>query len=292
MQQRWLTVPLLFSLAFLSGCDIEEFGSSQRYQADFQESHPLKAGSRLYVENSNGSIDITGWDQETADISGTKYASSEAALAAVKIDILASGDSLRIRTVRPSGHLGNLGAKYLIRVPRSTVLERIESSNGAIRVHDINSSARLETSNGAIELLSVSGPVTLKTSNGSIRADNVEKGIDASTSNGPIRVGLGKLEDRRSVRLATSNGGVEFSVDDLRNSDVTVTTSNGPITARLPGALASEVKATTSNASVTNEFESEFHGDSRKNHLEGTIAGGGPLLTLKTSNGPIRLLKR
>jgi hypothetical protein len=292
MQRRWFVLPLLVSFAFLAGCDIENFGDSTRYQADFHESHALKSGGRLYIENSNGFIEITGWDQETADIGGTKYASSQAALAALKIDVIASGESVRIRTVRPSGHFGSMGAKYYIKVPRNTVLERIESSNGAIRVRDVNSSARLETSNGSIDLTAVAGPVSLKTSNGSIRADKVERGIDATTSNGSIRVTLGKVEERRPVRLATSNGSVELAVDDLRNNDVTVTTSNASITARLPQSVAADIKANTSNSGVTNEFATAFQGKSGKSYLEGAIGGGGSLLTLKTSNGPIRLLKR
>jgi hypothetical protein len=252
----------------------------------------MKSGDRLYLENLNGSVEISGWDQPTADIGGTKYASTEAILAALQIDVVASGDSIRIRTVRPSGHTGNMGAKYVIKVPRGAQLERIQSSNGSVRVRDIDSPARLETSNGAIEVTSVSGPITMHTSNGAIRADGVQRGIEGTTSNGSIRVVLGKVEERRPVRLTTSNGSVELAVDDLGGSEVVVNTSNASITARLPQSVTADVKARTSNASVTNEFESSFQGRSEKHRLDGTIGGGGPLLSLSTSNGSIRLLKR
>jgi len=291
MQRRWFALPLFFSLTFLAGCDLEEFGSSTRYQADFHESHPFKSGGRLYVENLNGSIEISGWDQDTVDISGTKYASTEAVLSALKVDVVASGDSIRIRTVRPSGHSGNMGARYVIRVPRGTTLERIESSNGAIRAMEIDAPLRLETSNGAIEINSVGGPADLKTSNGGIRAEGVQHGIDATTSNGSIRVVLGKVEERRPVRLHSSNGSVDLTVDDLSNSDVDVRTSNATITARLPQSISADLKANTSNGSLTNEFESVFQGRSGKNYLDGTIGGGGPSLVLTTSNGSIRLLR-
>jgi hypothetical protein len=292
MARGWFIVPLLLSFAFLAGCDVDQWGDSNRYQADFHESHPMKSGDRLYIENLNGSVEVSGWDQQTADISGTKYASTEAILEALKIDVVASGDSIRIRTVRPSGHMGNMGARYVIKVPRTARIERIQSSNGSLRVRDIDSAARLETSNGSIDVTSVGGPVTMHTSNGAIRADGVERGIEGTTSNGSIRVVLGKVEERRPVRLTTSNGSVELAVDDLGGSDVIVHTSNSSITARLPRSIAADVKVSTSNGRLTNEFESSFQGRSEKHRLDGTIGGGGPLLSLSTSNGSVRLLKR
>lgn len=251
MRGRWLLFPLTLALAGLGGCDLAEFGDSNRFQEDFHQTYPMKAGGRLYLENFNGSIEISGWDQETADISGTKYASTEGALSALKVDIVTSGDSIRIRTVRPFERRGNMGARYVIRVPRRTSLERIQSSNGRIRVVDAGAQARLETSNGSVEVTNAAGPVTVKTSNGSVK----------------------------------------LSVEDVRNNDVVVTTSNGSITVRLPGSVSANVRASTSNGSITNEFGSAFKGRSTKRSLDGTIGAGGPLLRLSTSNGSIRLLR-
>ncbi len=268
----WLLVPFL---VLFTGCNLEDlnFGDSSRYQEDFHESHALKPGGRLYLENFNGAVDIAGWYQETVDISGTKFASTEQMLHAVTIDVVASGDSIRVRTVRPSGHWGNMGARYTIRVPRRTSLEKIQ------------------TSNGSIEVSFIEAPVRLVTSNGRVRADNVQGAIEADTSNGSIRASVNSMEDGRPVRLRTSNGSVELSVEKLGRSDVTVTTSNGSVTVRLPGKISADVRASNSNGSITNEFDDDFKGRSEKHHLDGTIGGGGPLLELTTSNGSIRLLR-
>lgn len=291
MRGRLYLLPLTLALAGLMGCDLAEFGDSNRFQEDFHQTYPMHAGGRLYLENFNGSLEISGWDQDTVDISGTKYASTEQALSALKVDIVASDDSIRIRTVRPFERRGNMGARYVIRVPRRTSLERIQSSNGRIRVADIGAQARLETSNGSVEVTNAGGPVTVKTSNGSVRASEIRGSVEATTSNGSIRVSLAKVEERRPVRLHTSNGSVELSVEDLRNNDVVVTTSNASITVRLPGLVSANVKASTSNASITNEFDATFKGRSAKTSLEGTIGAGGPSLDLSTSNGSIKLLR-
>ena len=291
MQSKWVLVLLSLSFLVLTGCDIAEIVDSTRYKEDFHQSYPMKAGGRLYLENMNGSIEIAGWDQDTADISGTKYAGNEPALKALKVDIVSSGDSIRIRTVPPSGRWGNMGASYVVRVPRRTSLERIQSSNGRISVSGLDATARLETSNGSIEAIDVSGPVNLRTSNGSVRAERIRKGLEARTSNGAIRADLGGPMDSGTVRLTTSNGSVELSMAEFKTQDADITTSNGSITVRLPGSVSADVKANTSNSSITNEFDSAFKGRTDKHSLEGTIGAGGPLLTLTTSNGGIRLLR-
>jgi hypothetical protein len=275
MDRRWFVLLLLPLPAVLAGCyfPLSEFGDSSRFKEEFHESHPMKAGGQLYLENMNGSVEVQGWDQATADISGTKSASTEQSLSALKIDIVASDDSIRIRTVRPSGHMGGMGARYVIKVPRQTRLEKIATSNGRITITGIEASARLETSNG------------------SVNADGVKGGLEVSTSNGSIRVSLSDIVDRQPVTLRTSNGSVQLSVASPGLGDLAVSTSNGSITAQLPASVAATVDASTSNGSITNEFSDTFRGTSKKNHLEGSIGTGGPRIRLSTSNGSIRLRK-
>lgn len=292
----------------LTGCDIEEWGDSSRYKEDFHQSHPLKAGGRLYVETLNGGVEVTGWDQETADISGTKHASTKEALESLKIDIVATGDSIRIRTVKPTERRGNMGAKFVIKVPRKTLLERIESSNGGVRIADIDGGVRLRTSNGGVTVTRVRGDVeatssngsmevddvqgrtVIETSNGHIRANDVRGSFDATTSNAGIHAVLRQLEPGRPVKASTSNGGIELTLDKLE-SDLDASTSNASITVRLPAALAAVLKAHTSNASINSDFDVTTKGELSKNRMEGTIGSGGKLLDLSTSNGSIRLVR-
>jgi DUF4097 and DUF4098 domain-containing protein YvlB len=308
MHKRWLVLTVALATGALVGCDIEDWGDSNRYKEDFHQSHALKSGGRLYVETFNGSIEVTGWDQETVDISGAKYASTQENLNALKIDVVATGDSIRVRTVRPSERRGNMGAKYTIKVPHKTALERLESSNGGVRVEDIEGPVRLRTSNGGLHVLRVRGDVeattsnggvelsdvegrtVIKTSNGGIRAAQVRGSFDLQTSNGGIRAELKDTEPGRPVRLASSNGSIELTMDRLEN-DIEVSTSNSSITLRLPASIAATVKARTSNSSISSDFDVTARGEIGKNHLEGSIGGGGRLLDLSTSNGSIRLVK-
>jgi hypothetical protein len=298
-------------LLLLCACALVFAGDSSRYREDFHYSYPQTAGGRFSLDNFNGSVEITGWDQNAVDISGTKYAESESLLHSMQIEASSSGNAVRVKTSRPDPNHGNMGAKYVIRVPRQTALEDISSSNGSIRVEDINGHAHLSTSNGSvhlgkingnvdahssngsIEVQDVKGDVNFTTSNGSVHADNVEGAFEAETSNGGIRAHLRDTPGGHAIRLNTSNGAIDLEVDALHQNDVIASTSNGPITLRMPASVGASVHASTnSGGSVRSDFDVLIHsGEISKHRIEGTIGGGGPKIDLTTSNGNIALLK-
>ena len=128
---RALCLPLL--AIFLAGCDdfdLGHIGNSDRYREDFHYSFPLNAGGSLRLETFNGTVEISGWDKNTVDIDGTKYANTEYRLREMKIDIVPSASLISIRTLPPIDHRGNSGARYTIHVPKHTDLSSIVSSNG------------------------------------------------------------------------------------------------------------------------------------------------------------------
>ena len=300
-------IPVVASWLCLSSCYIDGVGWGEHFNKDFHSSYPLKAGGRLTVETFNGSVEISGWDQDTVDISGTKYGPTQSDADNLRVDIDATADSVTIRVPRPS--LGrNEGARFVIKIPRNAIMSRIttsnasirmedgvgparlKSSNGSIRVADFHGSIDAETSNSAIELLNVEGDATAHSSNGHIHADRLAGSFDATTSNGGIQADLALAN--RPVRVETTNSSVELTFPAHFSSDVRVSTKNGGITLRLPESTNARVVARTSNSSITTDFEITAHGEISKNRLDGVIGAGGPLIDLSTSNGGIRLLRR
>src|SRR5262245_59693102 len=158
-----------------------------RYQEDFHFNYPLKTGGRLAVESFNGSIEVSPWDQETVDISGTKYARSPEEASDIRTDIDHTIDSVSIRARRPLGRYGNQGARFVVKVPRSAVFERLTTSNWAIRATDGVGPGRLHSSDGGIHVTNFRGDLDLETSNSVLDLNNVEGSITGHTSNGSIR---------------------------------------------------------------------------------------------------------
>lgn len=301
-----LILPVL-TMVLLSGCNIEDFGPWDRYEADFH--YTLKPTGRLNVENYNGAVEVAGWDEPSVEITGVKYASTRDALDTIKIEIHESSAVTEIRTIRPGSWNGNSGARYLIRLPRQTELDRIVSSNGAVRVQDMAAAVRIhasngairvgntsgqvdaETSNGPIELDSATGKLNLKTSNGHILAEGVTGQCDAETSNGPVTLRFTDAPDG-PTRINTSNGSVHVTMPKPPKSGIRAETGSGSITLDLPANTAARVDAHASRLSVSSDFDlANGSGSDRKRNLEGNIGSGGPLIELTTRNGRIHLLR-
>jgi DUF4097 and DUF4098 domain-containing protein YvlB len=301
---------VLASALLLSGCIIDDFGPSDRYQADFHYTYDLQPGGRISAEGFNGSIEITGWDQNKVEINGTRFASTEEMRDAIRIDIHNTPESIDVRAVRPSTRVGSMGVRYTMHVPNKAELDRITTSNGSIRIHDVASAAHLQSSNGgirvdhvggdvdartsnsSIELDSVRGGAVVKTSNGRIHAENVSGNCEAETSNSSITVRLESAPDA-PLRLTSSNGSIDLTMTKPPKNSIRAHTSNSGITLHLPSGTSARVMASTSNSSISSDFEvaTQVNGEGRKNHLEGAIGTGGPTLDLSTSNGHIRILR-
>jgi DUF4097 and DUF4098 domain-containing protein YvlB len=307
MRAKLLIPGIAAGLLLLSGCEFEDFGGLERYHEDFHYNYPMNAGGRLSVESFNGSVEVSTWDQQTVDVSGTKYARSQEDSRDLKIEIDHAPTSVSIRAVRPSMRRGNYGARFAIKVPRGTLLEHLVTSNGAIRTDDGVGPARMktsnghvevrglkgtlnaETSNGPIEAQDIGGAIEVHTSNGHIRLDHIGGAVEATTSNSSIHAVLEKLDG--SVRLQSSNGPIDLTLPPNLQSAVRAHTSNNSITVHLPGEVNARLSADTSNGGISTDFEMRLRGEISKRHIEGTLGNGGPLIDLSTNNGSIRIVK-
>jgi len=266
-----LALPVLSAaLLSLTACDFEDMGGGH-FNRDFHYSYPLASNGKLSVETFNGAIEVSGWDQDTVDISGTKQGPTQEAADAIEVSVDHSANAVSIRVIRPSVRRNNQGARFVIKVPRHAVLDRLVSSNGAIRTTDGAGPARFRTSNGAIQVSGMAGSLEAQTSNGRITADLIN-------ADGP-------------VRLETSNGSVEVSLPSKFDEEVRAHTSNGSITLRAPSTLNARVNARTSNGKITSDLDLRTSGEISRTRLEGVIGAGGPLIDLTTSNGGIRITR-
>jgi len=312
MPKRPMTLVLTAIALLLAGCDPRDFasfGDSHAYEKDFHYSYPLKPGGRLSVENFNGSVEITGWDKDTVEIDGRQYASTIEMRDAIKIDVAASDGLVQIRTIRPGDRFGNMGARYIIRAPRKVNLDRIVSSNGGLKVDEIEGIVRLRTSNGSIrtarirgdldattsnggiDIDDLDGPANVRTSNGRVTAEGVRGSLQVATSNGSIHASVVKPEAHRPIKLQTSNGGIDLSMDSLADNEIRASTSNSGITVKLPSMASAHIHAHTSHSSIHTDFDMKREEGDGKNSLDGIIGSGGPTVELSSSNGSIRLLK-
>jgi DUF4097 and DUF4098 domain-containing protein YvlB len=270
MRTRYLLPVLAAGLLSLTACDIEELNGA-RFTSDFHQTRPLDTTGKVSVETFNGGIEVSTWDQDSVDIFATRYGPTQQAADDLEIRVDNTSDIVSVRAVRPSIRHGNQGAKFVLRVPRNAVLDRLTTSNGGIRVQHGAGPARLHTSNGSIHVLDLAGSLEAESSNGSITAD-------LSRDTGPIRT-------------QTSNGSIALTLPANFRDDVRAHTSNGGITVHLPPGMNARISARTSNSRITSDFDLRMQGELGRNHLDAVMGNGGALVDLSTSNGSIHLAR-
>lgn len=302
-----LAIALLAATVGLTGCDIDidDVHMGAREEEPFHYSYDFKPGSRVLLENYNGAVEISAWEQPKIEIDGARFANSKDRLRSVKIDISRGTDSINIRTIPPLDRYGNSGARYNIRLPKQAILELVKSTNGSLRVNGLDGAATLRTTNGSVRINGVNGAVSIsstnggiecanlngsisaRTTNGRIKLEDIQGAMDASTTNGSIVAMMTRSVDDRKMRFSTTNGGIELRLPASLKNDVRASTTNGSIEVKLPAASSFQVNARTSGSSVRTDFD--IVGEVTKKRVEGRVGSGGALLDLSTSNGSISL---
>lgn len=234
---------------------------------EFHETYDLGPGARLDVENLNGSVRITTWDREVADVQAIKksrYGQDE--LDRMRIEVSTVG-GLSIQSV-PEGRNVRVSVSYTIRVPEDTILSGIRTSNGDIEIQGGRGDVQVETSNGNVDVSHVDGYVSARSSNGDITIGGTTGLTDARTSNGRINAEI--LSIRGDVRVSSSNGSIRLNIAPDLNADIEASTSNGSVTLH-------DLEVTVSRTTRTS--------------LEGRLGSGGSTIRVTTSNGSIDLYR-
>lgn len=239
------------------------FYSSTLLAETHTETFDVKLGGTLTVQTDAGSIQVETHDEPTIELR-------------VKIENR-EGDKFSYRHELSDGNLTvigeieekqswvrNLRVEFNFLIPKDYNVE-LNTSGGSLSVEDLAGTLNARTSGGSIRVGDITGDVKLHTSGGSISTDTITGNLDAYTSGGSINV----------------------SVDKQFTEDAKFTTSGGSITAYLIPDIQMDLSASTSGGRVKSDFEVD--GRVKKMSLKGSVNGGGPKLTLKTSGGSIKI---
>jgi len=239
------------------------FYSTSLFAETFTESFDVNLGGQLTVRTDAGSIKIETHDDATIKLQ-------------VKIEHR-EGDEFSYRHKLSNGNLSifgeiekkqnwvrNLKVEFNLLIPENYNVE-LNTSGGSLSIEDLIGELNASTSGGSINVGNISGDVKLHTSGGSIKTETVTGNLDAHTSGGSIKI----------------------TIDKQLTEDAKLTTSGGSITAYLVPDIQVDINASTSGGRVKSEFN--IDGKVNKMSVRGTINGGGPKLTLKTSGGSIKI---
>lgn len=243
-------------LAAMAGCT--------QYVSVTTETHSIPVNSIVEVSTFNGSITAEWYEGSDLFLEITITANSEAELAEAEVGITA-GVLTSIEAYKLDDD-ANVGVSLLLRLPRGVEIAELHTSNGRIAVSGGSGSAHATTSNGSISFENFSGSVRAETSNGSVTVSGSDL-VYARSSNGSITGEIMSIPPE-GIELRTSNGAISVELDSSLDADIEMNTSNGSV-------------------SVTGEgFSSIIIDDSDGSAI---LGAGGSSVTLRTSNGSIRV---
>jgi DUF4097 and DUF4098 domain-containing protein YvlB len=179
---------------------------------------------------------------------------------------------------------------------------RATTGSGNIRVDSVTGDPRLETGSGDIKIDAVKGRLYAHTGSGNITAKSVDGGLNAETGSGDIeyyQTAAGTVlahTGSGNIRLHGVKGGVEahtgsgdVDIDGEATSAWDVETGSGNLNLRLPQNAAFDLRAQSSSGSIQMNRPVTVQGILKRNRVEGKVGNGGPLLSLHTGSGDIRI---
>jgi DUF4097 and DUF4098 domain-containing protein YvlB len=228
------------------------------FTEEFHQTYALTPDGRIELDNINGPVHITTWDQNEVKVDAIKYADSKDRLAEATIEVDSGKEYVSIRTKYKdhdltfnSGSRNNPpGVEYTLTVPRNARLDEIKLINGEL---DVNG---------------VSGEVNASCINGRLEAQNLS----------------GRAE------LSTINGRLDAKFDQLPNSSVELKSVNGSVKLTIPSDAKAEIEASTVSGGIDNDFGLRVNHHQFVGHdLRGELGSGGPHIKLENVNGRIEI---
>lgn len=250
-------LPVEYRVSFL-----DDPQTGQELTEEFHQTYPLNANGRVSIENINGGVRIAVWDQNEVKVDAVKRAYTKEKLGEAKIDVSATGDSVRIRTEYPdrnqsfsdgeSRRRNNPATvEYSLTIPRKARIDSADLVNGSLDIEGVEGDVKGACVNGQVKARGLTGDVKLSTVNG---------GVDATIT---------RLDDSKSTSLNSVNGNIVLTIPSDSNA---------------------QVKASTIHGAITNDFGLRVNdGDYVGHDLSGQIGNGGSRIRLSNVNGSIAI---
>jgi len=260
-------------LIALTGCvGIDISAQSERARGSFERTLTVSGPVDLSVRTGSGDIQIRTGSSDRVQILGRISASHSWNSAESPADrvrriesvppIEQDGNVISIGNTRGDDLYNNASISYELVVPANT---QVNASTGS----------------GDQLIGSVDGAVRARTGSGDIRIERTGGSLNAQTGSGSIRVASVGGE----IRAQTGSGDVE--VTQIGRADVNVQTGSGDVTLSLPSNAAYTLDASTGSGSINTAQPITMQGRLRRNHVQGTVRGGGNAVRVKTGSGSI-----
>jgi Toastrack DUF4097 len=286
-----------------SACEVNL--NSEGLTARETRNFKLTGQPEVVLDTFDGAIEIHSWDRDEVEVEIEKRAMEQSLIDEIKVHVEQKGNHVEVRVTGPAhefrmtiGRNMSPSARLRVALPRASRVQAT-SSDGSIRVADVDGTIVLRTADGSVVATRVSGDISVRTDDGAIRMERAAGKLDLETGDGSIVV-----EAKPTVlRLKTADGTIRAQIDSdsQMTDDWDLSTEDGSVILTLPSSFNGELDAETRDGSVRTTHpllrsaDRERSGDDnedrrdRRRSLRARMGEGGKALRVRTGDGSIRI---
>jgi hypothetical protein len=199
----------------------------------------------------------------------------------------------------------DISVDYEITVPADTVI-RAHSGSGDQTIEGTRGNVDIQTGSGDVKLKNLTGEVRLQTGSGDVRAHEISGAVKGGAGSGDIEIEETAAGD---IDLHTGSGNIhvrgvqggfhgeagsgDITAEGTQSGAWEIRTGSGNVQVRLPANSAFDADLSTSSGTieVNSPIEMTVQGrvEETRKQIRGKVRGGGPLLSVRTGSGDVRV---
>ncbi len=258
----------------LAGCDVVRIAAqSERARGTFERTLTVNGPVELNIRTGSGSIQISKGEGDRIQITGRISAGSardglDPAERVRKVEaappIAQTGNIINIGHTNDDPLYRNVGISYELVVPAGARINS-QTGSGSQTIGNFDGAVRAQTGSGSIRIERAGGSLHAQTGSGNIQAESVGGEVHAQTGSGSV------------------------DVRQIARADVNVQTGSGSVTLTLPPDAAYTLNAQTGSGAISTSQPLTMQGRVSRNHVTGTVRGGGNNVYVRTGSGSITI---
>ena len=276
---------------------------------EMHETWNVAADARIEIDNVRGTVTITTWDKNVADLNGSLGSDS-------KLEI--SGDAahlvLKVQGTKSgwNGNGPNSDSDLVLRVPHTAALDvgvvsadaKVSGAGGkTLEIASVSGGVTVNSGAPDVDVNSVSGDVAfdaaantpmtrahLQTVSGNIKAKGLSGRVKVETVSGDMIVDAGQIQD---LEAGTVSGDANLTITPAPHASIKLESMSGDLRLHLPASLSAHIEATTFSGGIDSDFgkvqEKEMGPGSS---LDAQAGSGDAKISAQSFSGDIQLRKQ
>ena len=214
-----------------------------------------------------------------------------------KVDVESGGGSIKVEKIEGDAEMKTGGGSIATRATTGTL--SATTGGGSITLHEVGGIVNASTGGGSVKVENAKAWIDISTGGGSVQVSGAKYGAKVKTGGGSI-----EMEDIVGVvNISTGGGSIDCELTPGDKGNSTIKTGGGEIRLYLPVNAKAIVEATINPGGGWRHYKkctvrSDFKSDKYETDEDGeyvyatyTLNGGGPTITLETTNSDIEIRK-